>query len=81
MSGNTKYRAGCSWDDIAAYLYALAQEHGLGCVITIEAGHVATSKLFQVHVRLYELRADLSGERVYLSDQRGGMLKRADGQA
>lgn len=81
MSGNTKYRAGASWDDIAAFQASLVQEHGLACEIVILGGHAHQSKLYQVEARLYELRGDLSGARVYLQVNRGGMLKRGDAQA
>jgi len=81
MSGNTKYRAGASWEDIAEFLTALGREHNLGATISIEGGHVVGSKLLQVEVRLWEIRRDLNGAREAIVINRGGMLKRGDSQA
>jgi hypothetical protein len=81
MSGNTKYKAGCSWEDIAVYLTALGREHNLGVTITLEGGHVVGAKMLQVEVRLWEIRLDLEGRRESLQVNRGGILKRGDAQA
>ena len=81
MSGNTKYRAGCSWEDVSTYLAELGREHNLGVTITLEGAHVVGGKVFQVEVRLWEIRLDLNGAREAIVVNRGGMLKRGDAQA